>query len=70
LAVKSDTSGLYRTVVFDQASEADWLVLANGWVKAFNDKVLRPSPHSRANDSYFTDQGGHWLPDLYPARVS
>lgn len=71
LAVKSDTSGLYRTIVFDQASEADWLVLANGWVKAFNDEALgHVSPHNRTNDSYFTDQGGRWLPDLYPARVS
>lgn len=71
LTAKSVASGLYRTVVFDQASEADWLVLANGWAKAFNDEVLgHTSPHGRTNDGYFADQGGHWLPDLYPTRVS
>ncbi len=71
LTGKSATSGVYRTIVFEQANNADWLALANGWVKAFNDEVFGyGSPHSRTNDSYFTERGGHWLSDLYPARVS
>jgi CRISPR/Cas system CSM-associated protein Csm3 (group 7 of RAMP superfamily) len=71
LTPKSATSGVYRTIFFEQANNADWLALANGWVKAFNDKVFgHSSPHNRINDSYFAHQSGHWLPDLYPARVS
>ena len=69
------TSGLYKTIADDAAAAADWLALANGWVKVFNELVRDPDhgfKHSFGlnDDSYFTQKSGHWLPDLYPARVS
>lgn len=71
VTAKGAASGLYQTVAYDQAKQANWLALANGWVKAFNAEVQgHDSPHKRTNDSYYTDQGGYRLPDLYPARVS
>lgn len=70
-SAKSVASGLYQTVAYDRSSEGVWLALANGWVKAFNSEVSgHASSHTRTNDSYFTQQAGHWLSDLYPARMS
>lgn len=68
-------SGLYKTVAYDAAAAIDWLALANGWVKEFNRLVknyARPAEFMSADlhDSYFTQKNGHWLPDLYPARVT
>jgi CRISPR/Cas system CSM-associated protein Csm3 (group 7 of RAMP superfamily) len=68
-------SGVYKTVAYDAATAADWLALANGWVKVFNELVRDPDhgfKHSFGlkDDSYFTQKSGYWLPDLYPARVT
>ena len=68
--VKGADSGLYQTIAYDQVNQTDWLALANGWVQEFNSAVQgHDSPHKRTNDSYFSEQGGHRLHDLYPARV-
>lgn len=72
---KGAASGLYQTVAYEHASQVDWLALANGWVKEFNRLVknyARPAEFMSVDlhDSYFTQKNGHWLPDLYPARVS
>jgi hypothetical protein len=67
---KGADSGLYQTIAYDQVNQTDWLALANGWVQEFSSAVQGHSRlHERKNDSYFSEQGGHWLPDLYPARV-
>ncbi len=71
LEAKDTVSGLYQTIAYDHAEQADWLALANGWVKEFNGIVQgHISPHSRTVDSFFTEQVGYRLPDLYPVRVS
>lgn len=70
LQVKGEPSGLYQQIVYAVPGQADWLLLANSWVKAFNEEVQHKSPHQRGNDSYFTPQANYRLPDLYPARVS
>lgn len=71
LQVKGEPSGLYQQIVYEASRQADWLLLANSWVKAFNKEVQQhESPHQRENDSYFTQQANYRLPDLYPARVS
>ena len=67
------TSGLYRTLAYDPAARADWLVLADNWVQAFCRQLAdcpRPSDMPLKADSYFTEQKEGGLPDLYPARVS
>jgi len=71
LMARGAASGLYQTIAYDSASRVDWLSLANDWVREFNLAVQgHQSPHpERKNDSYFTDQGGRQLPDLYPVRV-
>lgn len=68
-------SGLYKTVAYDAVAAADWLALANGWVKVFNELVRDPDHGFKRSfglndDSYFTQKSGQWLPDLYPARVT
>ena len=70
LQVKGEPSGLYQQIVYAVPGQADWLLLANSWVKAFSEEVQHKSPHQRGNDSYFTPQANYRLPDLYPARVS
>ncbi|WP_298490094.1 RAMP superfamily CRISPR-associated protein [uncultured Chloroflexus sp.] len=71
LDAQRGTSGVFQTLAFNQATAEDWLVLAEGWVKAFNTQV---TGHQHAfglkKDSYFDEIDGKWLPDLYPARVS
>lgn len=74
-AATNALSGLYKTVTYDAAAAIDWLALANGWVQEFNRLVknhARPAEFMSADlyDSYFTQKNGHWLPDLYPARVT
>lgn len=76
LAVKGAPSGVFQTVAYDTTRQADWLALANGWVKEFNQLVKnhkRPAEFSASikdlHDSYFKPVSGGWLPDLYPARV-
>lgn len=72
LEAKGAASGLYQTIAYDQSSENDWLDLANGWVKEFNNTVIshkRPETFSLKADSYFTDHQGQPLSDLYPVRV-
>lgn len=70
LASKGPESGLYQTVVYDPVHRDEWLDLANGWVRDFNDAVAsHTSPHRRNNDSYFSDKPEKGLTALYPARV-
>jgi CRISPR-associated RAMP protein (TIGR02581 family) len=72
----SPASGVYKTMSYNQSNSADWLMLANAWVRAFNKKVAgysRPAEFASKedlSDSYFVERAGHWLPDLYPARTS
>ncbi|MFQ3684445.1 RAMP superfamily CRISPR-associated protein [Roseiflexus sp.] len=66
-------SGVYRTISYDQKAQADWRVLAEGWVKAFNNLVndhRHPFGNESVRDSYFDQIDDYWLSDLYPARVS
>ncbi len=70
---KGTPSGVYQIVVYDPDNKADWLALTQEWVHAFNDQVAgheRPDGFTLSADSYFTEQSGLWLPDLYPVRVS
>ncbi len=85
LQSKGAMSGVYRTLIVDQATANDWKALAEGWVRAFNRKVhkrmeagteeykqavdLRKDA-ANLRDSYFDEIDGTWLPNLYPARVS
>lgn len=63
-------SGVFQTLAYDQATLDDWMALAEGWVRAFNEQV---AGHRRnfdlKKDSYFEQVDGYWLCDLYPARV-
>lgn len=63
-------SGVFQTLAYDQASAADWMTLAEGWVRVFNQQALN---HQHAfglkKDSYFDQVDGYWLSELYPARV-
>jgi hypothetical protein len=77
LGANGERSGVFQTVAYEASLQADWLTLANGWVRDFNWLVehhRRPAEFvastENLHDSYFTEQGGHWLPDLYPARVT
>lgn len=57
LQVKGEPSGLYQQIVYAVPGQADWLLLANSWVKAFNGKcntkahtsgeTIATSPHKR-----------------------
>lgn len=74
LAIKRAPSGVFQTVAYDAGRQADWLALANGWVKAFKAEILA---HPRCDefpltaDSYFKRvSANYWLPALYPARVN
>ncbi len=67
LAQKRPFSELYQTVAYASTARTDWLALANGWVKMFNE-VIDDHKHafgSKISDSYF----GQSVADLYPARV-
>lgn len=70
LETQGGVSGVYRTLTSDQTAQEDWVALAEGWVKAFNEQV---ADHQHAfglkKDSYFEQVDGYWLCDLYPARV-
>jgi CRISPR/Cas system CSM-associated protein Csm3 (group 7 of RAMP superfamily) len=72
-SAKGPASGVYQTIQYSLSAKADWLALANGWVKAFCNMVanyVRPDGFVLRADSYFTNKGDYWLPKLYPARVS
>lgn len=64
LQAQRGASGVYQTITYDPVAKEDWLTLAEGWVKAFNQRV---QDFSRSfvlkEDSYFD------LSDLYAARV-
>lgn len=71
------SSGLYQVIQYSASDKEKWLALANGWVKAFSDRVAELSQppefthRENAKDSYFTQTAeGVWLSDLYPARVA
>ncbi|HBY97452.1 MAG TPA: hypothetical protein DEP84_26520 [Chloroflexi bacterium] len=63
---ENEYSGLYRVVTYDESKHDDWLVLADGWVAAFNQQVAiheRDNDFILENDSYF---GG--VDHLYPVK--
>jgi CRISPR/Cas system CSM-associated protein Csm3 (group 7 of RAMP superfamily) len=71
-ALMGPPSGVYQTVTYSPTADADWRALVKGWMKAFSDMVMdyaRQDELILKADSYFTDEPGYWLPDLYPARV-
>lgn len=74
LSAKGAHSGVFQTVAYEVSRQADWIALANGWVKAFKAEILthpRCAEFPLTADSYFKQVAGdHWLPDLYPARVA
>jgi CRISPR/Cas system CSM-associated protein Csm3 (group 7 of RAMP superfamily) len=70
LQSKNGFSGIYHTLVYDQATD-DLKTLAEGWVRAFNNLVDEHRHRfTLQRDSYFEQVNGSWLSDLYPARVS
>jgi len=70
LQSKNGFSGIYHTLVYEQATN-ELKTLAEGWVRAFNNLVDEHRHHfTLQRDSYFEQVNGSWLSDLYPARVS
>ncbi|ABQ90248.1 RAMP superfamily CRISPR-associated protein [Roseiflexus sp. RS-1] len=70
LQSKNGFSGIYHTLVYEQATN-ELKTLAEGWVRAFNNLVDEHRHRfTLQRDSYFEQVNGSWLSDLYPARVS
>ncbi len=64
-------SGVFQTLAYDQATAKDWMTLAEGWVREFNEQVVNyQHAFGLKKDSYFDQVDGYWLSELYPARVS
>lgn len=56
LAAARGSSGVYQTLASTSGAQADWLALADGWVRSFNQQVKdyrRPDSFELVNDSYF-----------------
>ncbi|WP_298821617.1 RAMP superfamily CRISPR-associated protein [Chloroflexus sp.] len=69
----SGESGVYKTIAYDPTAKDDWMKLAEGWVRAFNEVMnnhRHPFDGNLDRDSYFDQVDNYWLSDLYPARVS
>lgn len=63
-------SGVFQTLAYDQATAEDWMALAEGWVREFNEQVVNyQHAFGLKKDSYFDQVDGYWLSELYPARV-
>ncbi len=56
LAAARGNSGVYQTILYRPELQTDWLMLANGWVEAFNRQIkdhCRPDAFELQHDSYF-----------------